>query len=166
MDEEFLLHVVLFQPEIPQNTGNIGRTCVAAGAKLWLVQPLGFRLDHVHLRRAGMDYWEHLQYELLADWQAVTSRFPRERLWLFTKFGKKLYSSAHFRCGDVLVFGNESSGLPASVRQSLEDRTLFIPMRPAARSLNLACAVAVGVYEALRQLQYRSADNGAQFQSS
>lgn len=146
-------HVVLYQPEIPQNTGNIGRTCVAVGAKLWLVQPLGFRLDNAHLRRAGMDYWQYLDYQLLESWSEVAARFPSNRVWLFTKFGEICYTQARFRWGDALVFGSESNGLPASVRSQLASRTLRIPMRAAARSLNLAVAVGIGLYEALRQAE-------------
>jgi tRNA (cytidine/uridine-2'-O-)-methyltransferase len=152
------LHVVLYQPEIPQNTGNIGRTCVAVGARLWLVHPLGFRLDDARRKRAGLDYWEHLDWEQVEDWAALRARLPA-RLWLFSKFGTRDYTEADFAVGDALVFGSETQGLPPSLRSSLPDQVLRIPMREAARSLNLASAAAVGIYEAMRQI--RSAVPGA-----
>jgi tRNA (cytidine/uridine-2'-O-)-methyltransferase len=151
MDGSPTLHIVLYQPEIPQNTGNIGRTCVAVGAKLWLVRPLGFRLDQRHMRRAGLDYWQHLDWEAVDDWQAARSRLPDREPWLFTKTADRSYTDAVFQAGDVLVFGSETQGLPPSLLQTHAARCLRIPMRPQVRSLNLACAVAVAAYEALRQ---------------
>ena len=147
-----LLHIVLFEPEIPQNAGNVGRTCVALGAKLWLVQPLGFRLDQRQLRRAGMDYWEHLEWEIAPDWGALQQRLAGRPMWLMTKTANRSYASANFSMGDVLVFGSESRGLPPSLLQSQADRCLRIPMRAQARSLNLACSVAIAAYEAKRQI--------------
>ena len=146
------LHIVLVHPEIPQNAGNIGRTCVALGAKLWLVRPLGFRIDQRQLRRAGLDYWQHLAWEVVDDWAALCQRLPDSRLWLFTKTAPQPYTAAEFRPGDLLVFGSETLGLPPSLLQSRADRCLRIPMRPAARSLNLACSVAIAAYEAARQI--------------
>lgn len=145
------LHVVLYQPEIPQNTGNIGRTCVATRAKLWLVRPLGFRLDQSRLKRAGLDYWQHLEWEAVDDWEQLRERLGARSYWLFTKTAERLYTEATFSCGDVLVFGSETQGLPPSLLRDHPDRTLRIPMHPEARSLNLASAAAVGLYEALRQ---------------
>ncbi|MCL4202481.1 MAG: tRNA (cytidine(34)-2'-O)-methyltransferase [Pirellulaceae bacterium] len=153
MLDEHLLHIVLFEPEIPQNTGNIGRTCVAVDAKLWLVRPLGFRLDERRLRRAGMDYWQHLDWEIVADWDTLQQRLPDRPMWLMTKTGQRCYTAAEFSRGDVLVFGSESRGLPPSLLQADPQRCLRIPMREEARSLNLACSVAVAAYEALRQIQ-------------
>jgi tRNA (cytidine/uridine-2'-O-)-methyltransferase len=152
MADEPLLHIVLVQPEIPQNAGNIGRTCVAVGAKLWLVRPLGFRMDERHLRRAGLDYWQHLEWEAVDDWAALRQRLPEPEPWLFTKTAEQLYTTATFRPGDVLVFGSETQGLPPSLLQSAANRCLRIPMRPEARSLNLACSVAIAAYEARRQV--------------
>ncbi len=146
-----LLHIVLYQPEIPQNAGNIGRTCVAIGAKLWLVRPLGFRMDQRHLRRAGLDYWQHLDWEVVDDWAALRQRLPEREPWLFTKTAGRLYTTAAFQVGDVLVFGSETQGLPPSLLQAAGDRALRIPTREEARSLNLACAVAIAAYEARRQ---------------
>lgn len=151
MLEEARLHIVLYEPEIPQNTGNIGRTCVAVGAKLWLVQPLGFRINEKNLRRAGMDYWEHLDWQLVDDWPALTQQLNVEGSWLFTKHAAQSHFDAAYTRGCVLVFGSESRGLPKSLTGPREDRCLRIPMRPDARSLNLANSVAIAAYEAVRQ---------------
>jgi tRNA (cytidine/uridine-2'-O-)-methyltransferase len=146
-----MFHIVLRQPEIPDNAGNVGRTCVALGAKLWLVRPLGFRLDDHHLRRAGLDYWQHLDWEAVDDWSAFEQRMPDRRAWFFTKRATRVYSEAAFVPGDVLVFGSESQGLPPSLLAANPDRCLRIPMAAEARSLNLAVSVAVAAYEAARQ---------------
>jgi tRNA (cytidine/uridine-2'-O-)-methyltransferase len=145
------LHVVLYQPEIPHNTGSVGRTCVAVGAKLWLVRPLGFRIDDYYLRRSGLDYWEHLVWEAVDDWQQLVERLPAVRPWLFTKKGTQTYSDVRYAAGDVLIFGRESQGLPDWMLEAHADRQVRIPTRPEARSLNLSNSVAVAVYEALRQ---------------
>jgi tRNA (cytidine/uridine-2'-O-)-methyltransferase len=146
-----LFHIVLHQPEIPDNTGNVGRTCVAVGAKLWLVRPLGFRLDDRRLRRAGLDYWQHLDWEAVDDWSALVDRLPNNRLWFFSKHAVKMYTEAAFEQGDALVFGSESQGLPRGLLEEHADQCLRIPMAAEARSLNLAVSVAVAVYEAMRQ---------------
>lgn len=146
------LHVALFQPEIPQNTGNIGRTCVALGAKLWLIRPLGFRLDEKQLRRAGMDYWQHLDWEAVDHWDEFASRFAANRIWIVTKFGKTLYHDAPIQRGDCILFGSESSGLPPSIHAQHGERAIYIPMRPEARSLNLSNAVSIVTYDLMRRL--------------
>lgn len=146
-----LLHVVLYEPEIPHNAGSVGRTCVAAGAKLWLVRPLGFRVDDYHLRRAGLDYWQHLVWEVVDDWDALLARFEVPRLWLFSKSASRSYTDVRFQQGDVLVFGCESEGLPEELLSRYGQRSLRIPTRPQVRSLNLSNAVAVATYGALRQ---------------
>ena len=148
---EPLFHVVLYQPDIPQNTGNIGRTCVAIGAKLWLVRPLGFRVDDRSLRRAGMDYWQHLDWEVVENLSEIRERLPERNWWYLTKSGRRLVWEATFRKGDVLVFGSETRGLPASVLEENAPQTLRLPMREAVRSLNLASTVNTVAYEALRQ---------------
>jgi tRNA (cytidine/uridine-2'-O-)-methyltransferase len=125
------------------------------GAKLWLVRPLGFRMDHRHLRRAGLDYWQYLDWEIVDDWAAFRQRLPEPEPWLFTKTARRLYTTATFGFGDVLVFGSETQGLPPSLLEAAGDRTLRIPMHEEARSLNLACAVAVAAYEAWRQNFFR-----------
>jgi tRNA (cytidine/uridine-2'-O-)-methyltransferase len=145
------VHVVLFQPEIPYNTGSVGRTCVAVGAKLWLVRPLGFRVDDYYLRRAGLDYWQHLAWQVVDDWADLLVHLPAVRHWYFTKRATRQYTAATFEEGDVLVFGSESQGLPAEVLAGSPDRCLRIPTRPEVRSLNLSNSVAVAVYEAERQ---------------
>lgn len=121
------------------------------GAKLWLVRPLGFRLDDYYLRRAGLDYWEHLQWEAIDDWETLTEKLPAERMWFFTKTATRSYSQVEYQPGDVFVFGRESSGLPASLLTSHRERTLRIPIHPHARSLNLSNSVAIAAFEAQRQ---------------
>ena len=150
-----LLHVVLVEPEIAANTGAIGRTCVAAGVTLWLVRPLGFRIDDRNRRRAGLDYWEHLSWHVVDSLQAAVEAIGHDRLWSFTTKAERIHSSATFSAGDALILGPESRGLPASwlVAQP-EDRRLRIPMLPEARSLNLANAAAVAIYEARRQVGF------------
>src|ERR1700689_1132567 len=118
------LHVVLHQPEIPYNTGSVGRTCVAAGAKLWLVRPLGFRLDDYYLRRAGLDYWQHLECEVVDDWATLGERLPLSEAWFFSKTAQRSYASVEYRSGNVLVFGNESQGLPRSLLEARREGTL------------------------------------------
>jgi tRNA (cytidine/uridine-2'-O-)-methyltransferase len=146
------LNVVLHQPEIPYNTGSVGRTCVAVGAKLWLVRPLGFRVDDYYLRRAGLDYWEHLEWQVVENWDELVSALPGVRRWLFTKKAQRSYLDVEFRPSDVLVFGSESTGLPDSLLDSHPiDSQIRIPTRAEVRSLNLSNAVAVASYEALRQ---------------
>jgi tRNA (cytidine/uridine-2'-O-)-methyltransferase len=145
------MHVVLVRPEIPYNTGSVGRTCVAVEAKLWLVRPLGFRVDDYYLRRAGLDYWQHLVWEAVDDWAELTARLPLQRHWYFTKRAERLYTEPKFAEGDVLVFGSESKGLPGEILAGGAERCLRIPTRPEVRSLNLSNSVAVAVYEALRQ---------------
>ena len=145
------LHIVLYQPEIPYNTGSVGRTCVAIAAKLWLVRPLGFRLDDYYLRRAGLDYWEHLDYTVVDDWAALKAALPTDRYWYFSKKASRAYTSVAFQAGDVMVFGCESTGLPETMLTEHAEQTLRIPIDDRVRSLNLSNSVAVAAYEALRQ---------------
>jgi len=153
---EPLLHVVLYQPEIPPNTGNIGRSCVAVGAKLWLIKPLGFQINEKQLRRAGLDYWPHLEWQTVEDWDELAARLAepigRRRLWLFTKTATRLYTAATYQNGDILVFGSESAGLPPALLARHVQQTLRVPMRHEVRSLNLSAAAAVAMYEAVRQI--------------
>jgi tRNA (cytidine/uridine-2'-O-)-methyltransferase len=145
------LHIVLYQPEIAYNTGSVGRTCVAVGAKLWLVRPLGFQIDDRRLRRAGLDYWEHLDWEIVNDWDALLTRLEGSRFWFFSKTASNVYTDVSYREQDVLVFGSESQGLPRSMLDANEESVLRIPIRPEARSLNLSVSVAVAAFEAKRQ---------------
>jgi len=154
---EPLLHIVLYRPEIPPNTGNIGRTCVAIGAKLWLIEPLGFQINEKQLRRAGLDYWPLLEWEAVPDWGALAARLSTplaaKRAWFFTKTAKRPYTEISFQKGDVLIFGSESSGLPPEILQQYSFQAVRVPMRPEVRSLNLSATVAVAAYEAVRQIQ-------------
>ena len=152
MNNEERLHVILYHPEIAANVGAIGRTCVAAGAMLWLVRPLGFRLDDRYLRRAALDYWDHLEYRTVDSLEEVAAILGRDRLWSFSTRVAPLYTDARYRPGDALVFGPESRGLPLSWLDERPDRAVRIPIRPEARSLNLANAVAIGLFEAARQV--------------
>ncbi len=147
-----MLNIVLYQPEIPQNTGNIGRTCVALDAKLWIVRPTGFRLDDKYLQRAGLDYWQHLHWEAVDDWSLLEPRIPSDCVWLFTKFATRSYTNARYQLSDWLVFGSESRGFPESMRVNFSDRCVSIPMPGQVRSLNLAVSVGIGAYEAFRQI--------------
>ena len=146
------LHVVLYQPEIPQNTGNIGRTCVALGAKLWIVRPAGFRLDASQLKRAGLDYWQHLEWEAVDNWESLCEALPDARMWLLTKFAEQSFHTAQFARGDALVFGRESSGLPDKLRSEYAAMQLSIPMPGPVRSLNLATAAGIVMYRAAEQI--------------
>ncbi|MCL2120420.1 MAG: tRNA (cytidine(34)-2'-O)-methyltransferase [Planctomycetaceae bacterium] len=149
---EPLFHVVLYQPEIPDNTGAVGRTCVAIGAKLWLVRPLGFHLDHRRIKRAGLDYWRHLDLEIVDHWESLTERLAGKRFWFLSKKGETLYTQPIFEKRDVFVFGCESLGLPHSFLEENRTKLLKISMRDEARSLNLSVSVAITLYEANRQV--------------
>jgi tRNA (cytidine/uridine-2'-O-)-methyltransferase len=147
------LNIVLHQPEIPYNTGSVGRTCVAVGAKLWLVRPLGFRVDDYYLRRAGLDYWQHLAWEVVDDWSQLVEHLPTARHWYFSKKAEQAYTTAKFAPGDALVFGCESRGLPEELLATHAEQCLRIPTQPEVRSLNLSNSVAVAAYEVVRQWQ-------------
>jgi len=146
-----VLNVVLYQPEIPQNTGNIGRTCVAIGAKLWLIRPLGYKLDDRYLKRAGMDYWQHLDWEAVDSWSEVQQRLPDSAVWYLTKTATRMVWDAEFRRGDILLFGSESRGLPPSILNECVAHKLKLPMTDLVRSLNLASTMNTVAYEAVRQ---------------
>jgi tRNA (cytidine/uridine-2'-O-)-methyltransferase len=148
-----VMHIVLYEPEIPHNAGAAGRTCVAVGAKLWLVRPIGFRIDDRQLRRAGLDYWQHLDWEVVENWEAMVRRLPDPRPWFFSKRAEIPYTDVRFKRGDVLVFGSESQGLPRSILDANRDRLLKIPIRPEARSLNLSVSVGIAAFEARRQMR-------------
>lgn len=151
-----LLHVVLVEPEIPPNTGNVARLCAATGVHLHLVEPLGFRLDDATLRRAGMDYWQHVTWRRWPNWVEFAAAQPAgSRFWFIEEGGPIRHDEACFAPADYLVFGRETAGLPRALLEPNPDRWLRLPMfQPAARSLNLSNCVAITVYEALRQLGF------------
>ena len=148
------MHVVLLAPEIPQNTGSIGRLCVATDTMLHLIEPLGFVIDDKHLRRAGLDYWPHVRLAVHASWERFTADRPPGRLLFFGARAPHRYTTVRDREDDVLIFGCESRGLPEALRTAHADATYAIPIAsPHVRSLNLATAVAVVLFEARRQLE-------------
>jgi tRNA (cytidine/uridine-2'-O-)-methyltransferase len=147
------MHVVLVAPEIPQNTGSVGRLCVATESTLHLVDPLGFTIDDRHLRRAGLDYWPYVRLVRHASWEAFLEARPPGRLLCFAAHAARSYTSLRFREDDLLVFGGESRGLPPPIRAAHAEATFGIPLASEqVRSLNLANAVAIVLYEGLRQL--------------
>ena len=149
-----MIHIVLFQPEIPQNTGNVGRMCALTRSRLHLIHPLGFKINDRNLRRAGMDYWFSLDVHEHADWSAFRgSIHAPKRLWLFTTKSELRFWDAGFEDGDGLVFGNEGSGAPDWLHLELAQHRVTIPhANPDLRSLNLSTAAGVAAYEALRQI--------------
>lgn len=147
-----MFEVVLVQPEIPNNTGNIGRTCVAAGCGLHLVHPLGFEITEKACRRAGLDYWPRLRVREHASWAEFEAGHAGGRLWLFTTKSSRPYFDADFRPGDALVFGRETKGLDPALLHRFPDRCLVLPMAAGERSLNVATAVCAVVYEGVRQV--------------
>ncbi|SHJ44610.1 tRNA (cytidine/uridine-2'-O-)-methyltransferase [Clostridium amylolyticum] len=146
------LNIVLFQPEIPQNTGNIARTCVLTNSKLHLIKPLGFSLDEKHLKRAGLDYWPYLDLEIHESYEDLRSKYPQGVFYLSTTHGNKYYDEVKFNSGDFIIFGRESSGLPQYIKDENYETCIRVPMlETSTRSLNLSNTVAVVAYEALRQ---------------
>ena len=145
------LHVVLVEPEIAANAGAIGRTCVALGAHLWLVRPLGFHLDDRRIRRAGLDYWSDLRLHVVDDLAEALAAAGPPQAWFFSTHAEQAYHRVRYEPGDALVFGPESRGLLVGVLKSHSERVVRIPMTPEARSLNLACSVVAAVCEASRQ---------------
>ena len=147
------MKVVLFEPEIPPNTGSIARLCAATLTPLHLIEPLGFKIDDKHLKRAGLDYWEFVDVTVHSSWPAFLSATRPGRLLFFSKRATVSYTAMRYQEGDFLVFGPESRGLPESLLQSNADRALQIPMiGHGVRSLNLSNAVSIALYEGLRQL--------------
>ena len=149
-----MMHVVLMNPEIPQNTGNIARTCAATGAKLHLIKPLGFELSDKYLKRAGLDYWHMMQYEVHESWADFLAAYPDARLWYASTKAPRNYCEAEFSDNDFIVFGRETKGLPEDLLAENYEKCLRIPMRADARSLNLSNSVAIVLYEALRRQDF------------
>ena len=151
---EPILHVVLVEPVIPQNTGTVGRLCVATGARLHLVEPLGFDIDEKAVRRAGLDYWKNVDLNVHADWEACKAALPAppHRQFFLSARAARPYTTICYEPGDVLVFGKETRGLGPSLLEGAGDRAIGVPFTGPVRSLNLSTAVGIVVYEALRQM--------------
>ena len=150
-----MLNVVLIEPLIPQNTGNIGRLCVCTGAKLHLVGPLGFKLDEKSVRRAGLDYWQDLDYIYYENVAEFLEKADISRCFFFETFGDKYYSDTVYKDGDYLVFGKETSGISKELIALNPQNCVKLPQAKSTRSLNLSNVVAVGLYEALRQINFK-----------
>jgi len=148
------VHIILHQPEIPANTGNIGRTCVATGTDLHLIEPLGFLLSEKQLKRAGMDYWEQLSLTRYINFDEFRTLHPDARIWMATTKAKRLYTEASYAPDDYIMFGKESAGIPEEILVDYEETCIRIPMEPSIRSLNLSNSVSVILYEALRQQDF------------
>jgi tRNA (cytidine/uridine-2'-O-)-methyltransferase len=149
------LNIVLFEPEIPQNTGNIARTCVLTNSKLHLIKPLGFSLDEKHLKRAGLDYWQYLDMEIHESYKELREKYKEGKFYFSTTKGSGIYTDIQYREGDFIVFGKESAGLPDYIRESNEGNLIRVPMlQTSTRSLNLSNTVAIVAYEAMRQLNF------------
>lgn len=145
------MHIILHQPEIPANTGNIGRTCVATGTSLHLIEPLGFHLDEKSIKRSGMDYWDKLDVTRYMNYNEFLTKNPGAKIWMATTKAKKIYTEADFGADDFIMFGKESAGIPEEILVENEENCIRIPMLEEIRSLNLSNAVAIVLYEALRQ---------------
>ena len=150
------MHIILHQPEIPANTGNIGRTCVATGTSLHLIEPLGFRLNEKEIKRAGMDYWEHLDVTRYVNFEEFKEKHPDAKIWMATTKAKHSYTDVSFGPDDFIMFGKESAGIPEEILVEYEPTCIRIPMLPQIRSLNLSNSVAIVLYEALRQNNFDS----------
>ena len=145
------LNIVLFEPEIPANTGNIGRTCVATGTRLHLIEPLGFRLNEKSIKRAGMDYWEHLDVTRYINFEEFLEKNPGAKIYMATTKGQHVYTEVNFEPDCYIMFGKESAGIPEEILVKNPENCIRIPMLSEIRSLNLSNSVAVVLYEALRQ---------------
>ncbi len=145
------MNIVLLEPEIPQNTGNIGRTCCATGTKLHLIEPMGFRINEKNLKRAGMDYWDKLDVTVYDSYRDFTEQNPQAKIWYATTKAPKRYTDVQFAEDDYIMFGKESAGIPEEILVEHKENCIRIPMNFEIRSLNLANSVAVVLYEALRQ---------------
>ena len=150
------MNIVLLEPEIPPNTGNVARLCAATKSVLHLIEPFGFKLDDTQLKRAGMDYWQQVEWHRWKNWSAFAGTIPANaRLWFIESAGPKIYSDAKFAPADYLVFGRETAGLPKRLLEENRDHWLRIPMfNPQSRSLNLSNCVALVLFEALRQQEF------------
>lgn len=145
------MNIILLEPEIPANTGNIGRTCVATGTKLHLIEPLGFKIGEKELKRAGLDYWDQLDYECYSDYEDFLAKHPDAKIYMATTKAHRTYAEASFGMDDYIMFGKESAGIPEEILVENEENCIRIPMLSEIRSLNLSNAVSIILYEALRQ---------------
>ncbi len=157
-----MVNIVLLEPEIPANTGNIGRTCVATGSRLHLIKPLGFDLSEKAVRRAGMDYWFRIDLSVYENYNDFLDKNPGARLFMATTKAKKTYAEAVYKDGDYLMFGKESAGIPEEILLENRENCVRIPMLPETRSLNLSNSVAIMVYEALRQQEFSGLEREGQ----
>ncbi|MBQ9200291.1 MAG: tRNA (uridine(34)/cytosine(34)/5-carboxymethylaminomethyluridine(34)-2'-O)-methyltransferase TrmL [Lachnospiraceae bacterium] len=146
-----MLNIVLLEPEMPANTGNIGRTCVATGTRLHLIEPLGFRINDKMLKRAGLDYWEKLDVTIYDDYQDFLNKNPGAKIYMATTKSKQKYTDVNYEEDAYIMFGKESAGIPEEILLENKETCVRIPMMPDERSLNLSNSVAVILYEALRQ---------------
>ena len=150
-----MFHIVLIEPEIPQNAGNIARTCAATGTALHMVRPLGFEVSDKYLKRAGLDYWDLVNISYYDSFDELQAKFPNARFFFFTTKARRRHSDVAFQDGDFLVFGKETKGLPEELLMQNEPTCVRIPMGARARSLNLSNSAAIAVYEALRQTDFK-----------
>lgn len=153
------MNIILHQPEIPANTGNIGRTCVATGSVLHLIEPLGFRLNEKEVKRAGMDYWEHLEVRRYINFTDFLEKNPGARIWMATTKARHTYTEVEYGPDDFIMFGKESGGIPEEILVDYEDTCIRIPMLDKIRSLNLSNSVSIILYEALRQNGFSGMQN-------
>ena len=156
------MHIVLHEPEITANTGNIGRTCVATGTSLHLIEPLGFRLDEKAIKRAGMDYWQELDVTTYINYADFMEKHPGAKIWYATTKADKCYSDVSFSEDDFIMFGKESAGIPEEILVENKETCIRIPMKSNIRSLNLSNSVAICLYEALRQLGFEGLEEAGQ----
>lgn len=146
-----MLNIVLHEPEMPANTGNIGRTCVAAGMRLHLIEPMGFRINDKTVKRAGLDYWPRLDVTIYNDWNDFLAKNPNAKIYMATTKSKQKYTDVKYEEDAFIMFGKESAGIPEEILLEYKENCVRIPMMPGERSLNLSNSVAIVAYEALRQ---------------
>ena len=156
------IHIVLHEPEIPQNTGNIARTCAATGSSLHLIKPLGFSLNDKYMKRAGLDYWDKLDVHVYENYEDFISKNPNAEIYYLSKKANKIYSEVDYPDEVYLMFGKETKGIPEAILKANKERCLRMPMLPGLRSLNLSNTVAIATYEVLRQKNFEglSSDGG------
>ena len=150
------MNIILHQPEIPGNTGNIGRTCVATGTPLHLIEPLGFHLDEKSIKRAGMDYWQYLDVHRYMNFEQFLTEHPGVKIWMATTKARRSYTEVSYGPDDFIMFGKESAGIPEEILVEHEENCIRIPMLPEIRSLNLSNSVSIVLYEALRQIGFQN----------